>query len=118
MPNNVEIVIKQYNVLKRSFKGRLLGVMSNSVAQAVINTPHIGRRIRTESTMTYNELREKEITGLRLVVDNQKEQTIFISPVVIRRPYMNLMEGFEEVEYQCNNGQVYLVKKLVEGQGK
>ena len=118
MPNNIELAISHGHVFRSSFKGRLLGIMTNDDAKAIRNTPGIGRKMLTEATMPYEDLEKEDVTGLRIVVANPAKQIVFITPTIKRRSFICTAVTNKEMEYQCENGRTYAIRKLVEAKEK
>lgn len=116
MGNNVEVFVKDCKALQRTFKGRLLGLMTNEAAKAVKNTPGIGRKMMTEATIPYEDLERSGLaeSGVRLIISDPEKQEIHITPVIRKRPCMDMSPGHKEVEFECHRGRSYLIKKITQ----
>ena len=119
MPNNVEVLVKQNNLLLRSFKGRLLGTMPSADAQALRNTPGAGRKINSESTMPYEELEKKaELHKLRIIIAYPNQHAVVITPSIKYRACVTLLDNDRKVEYVCGMNTKYTIKKIIEEKDK
>jgi len=110
--NNVEVVIKNGHIIRRFFKGRLIGLMTNDDAQAAKNTPGIGRRIYTEATMPFEDLRKLRCGMSRIVIADPTNKTVLVTPLV--RWYS--ARGAKVGEFGCRNKKseqiVYALREL------
>jgi hypothetical protein len=116
--NNVEVVIKNGHMIHKFFKGRLIGLMTNDDAQAVRNTPGIGRKIYTEATMPFEDLRALRCGMSRIIIANPTNKTVLVTPVV--RWYS--ARGSDIGEFGCRGKNfeqiVYALRKLTKEEAK
>jgi len=116
--NNVEVVIKNGHIIRKFFKGRLIGLMTNVEAQAVKNTPGMGRKIYTESTMAFEDLRDVRCGMSRIVIADSLSKKVIITPVVNQYS----ASGTNMSEFSCkdkkNEVVVYAIRKLTKEEEK
>jgi hypothetical protein len=109
---NVEVSVKRScsAPISETFKGRLVGFITNEQRRAVINLKGAAAKVFTSESVSPNDTNIDKYNKFFVIATaeypGRNEQVIYISPKIDR------MIHTPDKQFECADGNVYILKKL------